>query len=174
MFESGAIDLGAPVLAFEAKTQIETDQSSSYTPVTISTPTYSQSNKNAPSEFNPNMAVITEQQITYQNNSVQIELSPETVYKTETIIVDSPSEQAPIQIKEEKDKQGGMIILIAISVLAAVIVIYCARYIFLKKTQEKLDAHRDIQKIQEREKAQEMSNVKDFQSMEKMIPGELQ
>jgi len=43
----------------------------------------------------------------------------------------------------------------------------------LKKTQEKLDAHRDIQKIQEREKAQEMSNVKDFQSMEKMIPGEL-
>ena len=122
------------------------------------------------------MAVITEQQVTYQNTSVKVELSPETVYTTETIIVDSPSEEAPIQIKDKKDEQGGMIILISISVFAAVIVLYCARYLFLKKTQEKLDAQRDIQKIQkiqEKEEAKEMSNVKDFQSMEKMIPGEL-
>ena len=61
MFESGAVDLGAPVLAFEAAVQIEADStSSSYTPVTISTPTHDQSNKNVAVEFNPDLAIITE------------------------------------------------------------------------------------------------------------------
>ena len=48
MFESGDIDLGAPVLAFESAVSLEasTSSSSSYTPVTISAPTYDQDNSN--------------------------------------------------------------------------------------------------------------------------------
>lgn len=46
-----------------------------------------------------------------------------------------------------------MIVIIAISALAAIMVIYCARYLFLKKTQAKLDVQRDIHKIEERRKA---------------------
>lgn len=71
MFEAGSINLGAPVLAFESAVQIEADSSSTtYTPVTITAPTYSQSNSNNPTEFNPNLEIIAEQQITYQNTSV--------------------------------------------------------------------------------------------------------
>ena len=39
MMASGSINLGAPVLAYEAKTQIETS-TDTYTPVTIVAPTY--------------------------------------------------------------------------------------------------------------------------------------
>jgi len=76
--------------------------------------------------------------VTYKNTSVQVELSPDTVYKTETIIVDSP----PTQIiqEAEKSKQGAIIVLIAVGVLVGMFSIYCARYLFLKKTQTKLDA----------------------------------
>lgn len=49
---SGSIDLGAPVLAYEAKAQIETT-TDGYTPVTITAPTYSQTNKNKANVFNP-------------------------------------------------------------------------------------------------------------------------
>lgn len=41
LFESGSIDLGAPILAFESSVSLDASaSSSSYTPVTISTPTY--------------------------------------------------------------------------------------------------------------------------------------
>jgi hypothetical protein len=52
MFASGSINLGAPVLAYEAKAQIETS-TSTYTPVTITAPDYTQTNKNDPNVFNP-------------------------------------------------------------------------------------------------------------------------
>jgi hypothetical protein len=52
MFASGSINLGAPVLAYEAKAQIEVS-SDTYTPVTITSPDYIQSNKNDPNVFNP-------------------------------------------------------------------------------------------------------------------------
>lgn len=57
MFSSGAIDLGAPVLAYEAKAQIEVS-GGGYTPVTIVAPTYSQSNTNSANEFTP-IEIIT-------------------------------------------------------------------------------------------------------------------
>jgi len=60
MFEDGSIDLGAPVLAFEAAVQIEAGTTTDgYTPVSIKTPKYQQSNKNTPDEFNPDLEVIT-------------------------------------------------------------------------------------------------------------------
>ena len=49
---SGSIDLGAPVLAYVAKTQIE--DSDEYVPVTISAPVYAQDNKNDANVFKPN------------------------------------------------------------------------------------------------------------------------
>jgi len=52
MMASGSIDLGAPVLAYEAKTQIETS-TDTYTPVTIVAPTYAQDNKNTANVFKP-------------------------------------------------------------------------------------------------------------------------
>jgi len=77
--------------------------------------------------------------VTYKNTTIQVELSPDTVYKTETIIVDSP----PTQIIQPLDNERGpeaLIVLIALGVLVGMFAIYCARYLFLKKTQARLDA----------------------------------
>ena len=52
MMASGSIDLGAPVLAYVAKTQIE--DSATYVPVTITAPVYNQDNKNDANVFKPN------------------------------------------------------------------------------------------------------------------------
>jgi hypothetical protein len=52
MMASGSIDLGAPVLAYVAKTQIE--DSDEYVPVTINAPVYDQNNKNDANVFKPN------------------------------------------------------------------------------------------------------------------------
>jgi hypothetical protein len=71
MFSSGKMNLGAPVLAYEAKAQIEST-SSTYTPVTITAPTYSQTNKNNPNSFNPNAQLVTETQVSYQQNTVKV------------------------------------------------------------------------------------------------------
>jgi len=60
MFEDGSINLGAPVLAYEAAVQIEASTTTDgYKPVNIKTPTYKQSNQNTPDEFNPDLEVIT-------------------------------------------------------------------------------------------------------------------
>jgi hypothetical protein len=92
MFASGAIDLGAPVLSFESTVSLEasTSSSSSYTPVTISSPTYSQSNSNSPNSIEERLEIIVENQVFYKNETYKVELEPETVIQTETIIVDSP------------------------------------------------------------------------------------
>ena len=52
LMASGAIDLGAPVLSYEAKKQIKISEDE-YIPVTIVAPTYSQSNSNSANEFTP-------------------------------------------------------------------------------------------------------------------------
>lgn len=72
LFDAGSIDLGAPILDYTSATQINDEATSSdFTPVTISTSTYSQSsNSNTPSEFSADLEIINEQQITYQNTSV--------------------------------------------------------------------------------------------------------
>lgn len=52
MFSSGSINLGAPILAVESSTKLDAASSgSTYTPVTISSPTYSQSNANSANVF---------------------------------------------------------------------------------------------------------------------------
>lgn len=40
MFSAGTMNLGAPILAYEAAIQIDTSTSSSYTPVVINSPDY--------------------------------------------------------------------------------------------------------------------------------------
>jgi len=95
MMSSGAIDLGAPVLAYEAKTQIETS-TDSYTPVTIVAPSYSQNNKNEANSFNPSAQIVTEASVSYKQNTVTVELENEAVIKTETIMVDSPTPDSKI------------------------------------------------------------------------------
>lgn len=173
MFESGDIDLGAPVLAFEAAVQIESGTSTkTYTPVSIENPKYSQSNTNNPAEFNPDLEVITQSQVTYKNTSVQVKLTPETVYKTETIIVDAPPTQVLREQKAKTDSKAAMIVLVAVAVLVGFFVLYCARYMFRKQTQEKLDAQRDIKKMQEREKKARgpvMENINDCHTEMKIV-----
>ena len=92
--------------------------------------------------------------------------------------MDSASEQSPIVIQDEKDKQGALILIIAFSVLGGVVALYAIRYKVLKKTQEKLDAQRDIHKIEENKKKEEaqitheMSDVKNFNTESKINQGD--
>lgn len=62
---SGSINLGAPVLAYEAKTQIEAS-TDTYTPVSIVAPTYAQDNKNDANVFKPNAQIVTEKSVAYK------------------------------------------------------------------------------------------------------------
>ena len=73
LFDSGSIDLGAPVLAFESAVSLEATEASSttYSPVTIYSP-YDQSNKNDDFTFDPEVELITETQVTYKNQTVKI------------------------------------------------------------------------------------------------------
>jgi hypothetical protein len=65
VFSSGSINLGAPVLAYVAKSVIEA-AGGTYTPVTIVAPTYDQDNKNDANVFNPDVKIITETQVSYK------------------------------------------------------------------------------------------------------------
>ena len=120
MMASGSIDLGAPVLAYEAKTQIEST-SDSYVPVTIVAPAYSQSNKNTANVFKPDAQIVTESTVSYKDNTVTIQLENEAVVKTETIMVDSPKPDAKIVTirgeKPEKDSRGVIIVAVALGAL---------------------------------------------------------
>lgn len=56
----------------------------------INTPSYEQSNANQPNEFVP-LEIVTQAEINYQNQTVQVELDPEQVIMTETVFVDGPA-----------------------------------------------------------------------------------
>jgi hypothetical protein len=88
MFKSGQINLGAPVLAFESAVSLDASAASSttYSPVTIVSPTYSTSHSNDPNQLT-HIEVVTEASVVFKNETINIELEPETVYKTETIMV---------------------------------------------------------------------------------------
>lgn len=60
MFSTGAINLGAPILAYEAAVTLDgsASDSTSYTPVIISSPSYSQDNTNDQNEFNPDLDFV--------------------------------------------------------------------------------------------------------------------
>jgi hypothetical protein len=78
MFSSGSIDLGAPILEVASSTSIAVTTGSTYIPVTISSPTYSQSNTNEANVFSP-VGIVTQTQVTYKNQTVQVEMEPDTV-----------------------------------------------------------------------------------------------
>lgn len=131
-FSSGAVNLGAPVLAYEAKVSLEASTSKKYTPVTISAPTYSQSNTNDPNVFNPNINIVTEKQVTYKNNTMQVELENEAIIKTETVIIESPRETKIVKVTGEKSNTGLIIMAIAFVMIVLVITYFVIRKLLFK------------------------------------------
>jgi hypothetical protein len=143
VFSSGSINLGAPVLAYEAKAQIEVS-TDTYTPVTISAPTYSQSNKNDPNVFNPDAKIITETQVTYKNNNVKVELENESSIKTETIIIESSPKTKVVTIAAEKDNKGIIIVAIALAILGLVLLLLFVRRMVFKPQQDMIELEKKI------------------------------
>ena len=62
-------------------------------------PEYSQSNKNKANTFNP-LDIETNTEVTYNEQTIEIELDPETntVYQTKTVIVESDPETQVITV----------------------------------------------------------------------------
>jgi hypothetical protein len=161
MFSSGSMNLGAPVLAFETAVLLDATSGSSttYSPVSIVTPTYAQSNMNNPNVFSPDLSIVAKQEVTFKNQTLQVEIAPETVVKTETVYVDT-SVQSIVRVSNPKDLRGPIIAAVSVSVLALLLAAYCLRYFFLRKTQERLDAERDIRKIAESKRMNELTMAK--------------
>ena len=149
MMASGSIDLGAPVLAYEAKTQIETSTDTN-TPVTIVAPTYAQDNKNTANVFKPDAQIVTETSVAYKENTVTIELENEAVIKTETIMVDSPTPDAKIVTirgeKPEKDGRGVIIVAVALGFIALVMIGLCFKQFVLKPKQQVIELEEQIKR----------------------------
>ena len=149
LMASGSIDLGAPVLAYEAKTQIEVS-TDTYTPVTIVAPTYAQDNKNTANVFKPDAQIVTETSVAYKENTVTIELENEAVIKTETIMVDSPTPDAKIVTirgeKPEKDGRGVVIVAIALGFIALVMIGLCFKQFVLKPKQQVIELEEQIKR----------------------------
>lgn len=149
LMASGSIDLGAPVLAYEAKTQIEVS-TDTYTPVTIVAPTYAQDNKNTANVFKPDAQIVTETSVAYKENTVTIELENEAVIKTETIMVDSPTPDAKIITirgeKPEKDGRGVVIVAIALGFIALVMIGLCFKQFVLKPKQQVIELEEQIKR----------------------------
>ena len=145
MMASGSIDLGAPVLAYEAKAQIETT-TDTYTPVTIVAPTYSQTNKNDANEFKPNAQIVTETSVAYKQNTVTVELENEAIIKTETIMVDAPTPDAKIVTiageQPQKDSKAIIIVAVALGILVLLCLALSLRQFVLKQKLE-------VQKLEE-------------------------
>jgi hypothetical protein len=89
--------------------------------------------------------MIKEAQVTYKNQTVQIQLEPETITKTETVIIDSIRDT--VKLPEEK---GSSVVISAILGLLIVLLMtmICCRYLILKKTTEKLDQQRIVKRSQ--------------------------
>ena len=138
LMASGSIDLGAPVLAYEAKVQIETS-SDTYVPVTIVAPSYQQNNQNEANTFNPDAQIVTETSVSYKQNTVTVELESEAVIKTETIFTDSPIPDAKVVtikgMQPEKDGKGVVIVAVALAVICMILIGLCFKQFFLKPKQ---------------------------------------
>jgi len=71
-FAAGAVDLGAPILEFTAvvaKAE-SVNTGSTYTPVTIVNGDYAQSNIGTGNNFDPNLDIQIQEQVTYNNVTV--------------------------------------------------------------------------------------------------------
>jgi hypothetical protein len=65
-----------------------------------------------------------------------------------------------VKEKNEKDSQGALIAAVALSVLGFIFIVFCIRYFFLKKYQERLDVERKIERTRdEKNKPQEMNQI---------------
>lgn len=87
---------------------------------------YSQNNQGVANNFNPDILIQVEEQVTYNNVTVQVERDEETQYTYSTVIV----EKTPEVIKLEKGKNPVvMVIPIALSIVMVFIGVVACRYI---------------------------------------------
>lgn len=136
LISSGASDLGAPVLDFDTSVSLQDD--GTYTPVNIVAPSfYDQNNTAEANEFDTTVKIITEKNVTFQQNTVKVQIESQDSIRTETINIDSPiPESKVVTIKGEKDNKAIIIVAIALSTLALAVVFVCARKIYLKRDTE--------------------------------------
>jgi hypothetical protein len=92
---------------------------------------------------------VTESQVIYKNQTVQIELEPETIVQTQTIIIDASPETKVVTVKGDKDQKGLLILLVVISIFVLLASILCIRYFLTKASQDKLDIELKIQRTKQ-------------------------
>lgn len=76
MFESGSVDLGAPVLEFTATVATSESSSDDYEPVTIDVPDYTQDYVADKNEFNSDVDIVTQESVSYNNVTIKVENDP--------------------------------------------------------------------------------------------------
>jgi len=139
MFASGSVDLGAPVLEFTAAVATSDTSANSYTPVTITVPDYVADNVADQNNFNANIDIVTEEDVTYNNITIKVEKDPENVYsyKQQTVVVDGGPEV--IHLDKEKDPYV-VIVPIALSVIIVLIAAVACRYCMNRSKRDLMDA----------------------------------
>lgn len=79
--------------------------------------------------------MVTQSEVTLKNQTVQVELDPEQVITTQTIIIESQAETKIVRIQAEtSDKKGMIIMVVVLSLFTLVITAVCIRYALMKKT----------------------------------------
>jgi len=139
MFDSGSINLGAPILAFSGSSNSDPD-SDDYEPVTIDVPDYVVDDGSDVNTFNANMDIVTAQEsVSYNNVTITIEKEPENVYsyKQQSIVVEGDPEI--IQLDREKDPYV-IIVPIALSVIIVIIAAVGCRYCMNKSKRDLIEA----------------------------------
>jgi len=141
MFASGSVDLGAPVLEFAAAVATSDTSASSYEPVTITVPDYVADNVADAGEFNANIDIVTEENVSYNNVTIKIEKDPESVfsYKQQTVVVEGGPEI--IHLDREKDPYV-IIVPIALSVIIVLLAAVACRYCVNRSKRDFMDAEK--------------------------------
>lgn len=142
-FASGAVDLGAPVLEFTARVAKAETTSDEYEPVTLVNGEYVQNNIGAANEFNPDLDIQIEQSTNYNNVTVQVNNDANTVYQTQTVVVDSDPEV--IHLDKEKDPFV-MIVPIALSAIVVIIGAVTCRYFINRKNRDRMEAEQRVKR----------------------------
>jgi len=139
MFDSGSINLGAPILEFSGSSYSDPD-SDDYEPVTINVPDYVVDDNSDVNTFNANMDIVTAQEsVSYNNVTITIEKEPENVYsyKQQSIVVEGDPEI--IQLDREKDPYV-IIVPIALSIIIVIIAAVGCRYCMNKSKRDLVEA----------------------------------
>lgn len=160
------MDLGAPILDVEVAVSKADDTSSAtsssssssstrakiisggvvtaagYEPITI-TKSVNTAASQTVNVWEPNLDVVTEETLITYNVTVYKEKAVET--KVESKIVNVPGEETIIQkvIKvKNQDESSNIILIIALIIFAIILVIVCARFIYLNSNKASLEAQR--------------------------------